>query len=147
MIKNKLRVETSASAAGVAALPTILLIGGIIMSISIALTASIYLYISTTSATSLSLKALSVARSGIYDGLMKVSRNKNLSSASYAFTVGNLSALVDICQGTPDCGGSGKFKISSIGSALTTRKKMEAIVSVDGITGEVKLERLEEVAL
>jgi len=132
---------------GIAALPTLLLVGGIITAISISLTASLYLYINSTSGANLSLKALSVARSGIYDGLMKVVRDKSLASANYTLVVGAQSAAVVICRDTPECGGSGKFKITSTGSAFTRRKKMEAIVAVDSITGLTKLESLKEVAL
>jgi len=133
--------------AGVAALPTLLLVGGIITIISISLTTSVYLYINSTQGANLSLCALSAAKSGIYDGLMKVIRDKSLTSASYNFSIGNQSAAIVICRDSEACGGSGKFKVSSTGSALTRRKKIEAIVSVDSITGLVKLESMTEVAL
>lgn len=132
---------------GIAALPTLLLVGGIISSIAIALTASIYLYINSTSGANLSLKAITAAKSGIYDGLMRVVRDKSLTSADYSLVVGSQSASVIICRDTIDCGGSGKFKISSTGSAFTRRKKMEAVVSVDSQTGVTKLELMREVAL
>jgi len=131
--------------AGVAALPTLLLVGGIITVISMSLTASIYLYINSTSGANLSLNALSVAKSGAYDGLMKIVRNKSLVSADYNFIVGRESANVIICGEA--CAGAGKFKIISIGSAFTRRKKIEVIVSVDPITGLTKLESMLEVAL
>ncbi len=132
---------------GIAALPTLLLVGGIITGISIALTASMYLYINSTSGANLSLRALSVAKSGIYDGLMRVVRDKSLTSANYSVSVGAQSAAVVICRDTSECGGSGKFKITSTGSAFTRRKKMEAIVAVDSETGLTKLEIMREVAL
>ena len=132
---------------GIAALPTLLMIGGIITGISIALTASIYLYINSTSGANLSLRALSIAKSGAYDGLMKVVRDKSLTSANYTLAIGNQSAAVTICRDTSDCGGNGKFKISSVGSAFTRRKKIEAVVAVDPYTGVAKLESMREVAL
>ena len=132
---------------GVAALPTLLLVGGIITVISISLTTTVYLYINSTQGANLALRALSVAKSGAYDGLMKIVRDKSLISDNYVFPVGNQSVNVVICRDTPDCGGQGKFKITAVGSALTRRKKIEAIVSVDPFTGLVKLESMLEVAL
>lgn len=148
MVKNR----ENSGMAGVAALPTLLLVGGIVTIISISLTTSVYLYINSTQGANLSLRALSGAKSGAYDGLLKVVRNKSLSNIptedrSYTFSVGNQSAAVVICSETADCGGAGKFKVSSTGSALTRRKKIEAIVSVDSTTGLVKLESMTEVAL
>jgi len=133
--------------AGVAALPTLLLVGGIVTVISISLTTSVYLYINSTQGANLSLRALSVAKSGAYDGLMKVVRDKSLISDEYDFSIGVQSATVSICRDSEACGGEGKFKITSTGSALTRRKKIEAIVSVDPLTGLVKLESMLEVAL
>ena len=158
MSKNKQKLGLSASVClpaqtdtgrqtGATALPTLLLVGSIIMGISIALTVSVYLYVNSSSGANLSLKALSIAKSGIYDGIMKVVRDKSLISASYPLTVGEYIASVDICRDTELCGGSGKFKITSIGRVFTRAKKMEAIVSVDNITGVAKLESLKDVAL
>jgi hypothetical protein len=133
--------------AGVAALPTLLLIGGIVTVISISLTTSVYLYINSTQGANLSLRALSVAKSGVYDGLMKIVRDKSLVSAEYVFSVGGQSATVVICRDSVDCGGQDKFKITSTGSALTRRKKIVAVVSVDPTTGLTKLESMLEAAL
>ena len=134
---------------GIAALPTLLVVGGIITAISISLTASIYFYINSTSGANLSLKALSAAKSGAYDGLMRVVRDKSIASVPYEYnlSVGNQSAAVVICRDSEDCGGSGKLKITSVGSAFTRRKQIEAIVSVDSITSLTKLESMLEVAL
>lgn len=133
--------------AGVAALPTLLLVGGIITAISMSLTTTVYLYINSTQGANLALRALSVAKSGAYDGLMKVVRDKSLVSDDYNFSVNSQSANVVICRDSEACGGQDKFKITSVGSALTRRKKIEAIISVDPLTGLVKLESMLEVAL
>lgn len=147
LLREENRNRKNLKKAGVAALPTLLLVGGIIMVISISLTTSVYLYINSTQGVNLALRALSVAKSGAYDGLMKIVRDKSLVSDEYVFSVGSQSATVTICRDSDACGGSGKFKISSVGSALTRRKKIEAIVSVDPTTGLVKLESMLEVAL
>lgn len=145
LLREKNRKNFSIS--GVAALPTLLLVGGIITVISISLTTTVYLYINSTQGANLALRALSVAKSGAYDGLMKIVRDKSLVSDNYIFTIGSQNANVVICRDSLECGGQNKFKITSVGSALTRRKKIEAIVSVDPLTGLVKLESMLEVAL
>jgi hypothetical protein len=137
--KNKINLSN----AGVAALPTLLLIGGIITIISISLTTSVYLYINSAQGSNLSLRALSTAKSGAYDGIMKVTRDKNFND-SYVLSVGIYSATVDVFKDDPV---AGKSRIDSVGGALTRRKKMQAIVTVDPITGLVKLESMLETAL
>lgn len=134
---------------GVAALPTLLLIGSIIFGIAVALTSSLFLYINSSYGVNLSLKALSVAKSGIYDGAMKVARDKTIVSSSYTLPVGNYSALVTICQGgTSGCSAtSGNFLISSTATVLTRSKEMQATVSVDNVTGITKLELMREVTV
>lgn len=148
MVNNGQKLGLPAQA-GVAALPTLLLIGGIVTGIATALTASVFLFVNSTYGVNLSLKALSVAKSGIYDGALKVSRDKSIVSSSYSLPVGNYSAAVTICQGgTQGCDATaGNFLISSAASVLTRAKKMQATVAVDSITGVVKLQLMREVAL
>lgn len=148
MLKNRQKSGLPMQA-GVAALPTLLLISGIIAVITTALTASVFLYVNSTYGVNLSLKALSVAKSGIYDGMMKVTRDKTIVSSSYSLPVGNYSATVTICQGgTQGCDTTaGNFLISSVANILTRSKEMQAIVSVDSVTGLVKLQLMHEVAL
>ena len=126
-----------------------LLIGGIIASIAMALTASVFLYVNSNYGVNLSLKALSVAKSGVYDGALKVARDKTIVSSSYMLPVGSYNAAVTICQGgTQGCGTTaGNFLISSIASILNANKEMQAIVSVDSVSGLVKLQLMHEVAL
>ncbi|MCL5017376.1 MAG: hypothetical protein M1155_01795 [Patescibacteria group bacterium] len=148
VLSNKINKDLSGRS-GVAALPTMLLIGSIITGIAMALTASVFLYVNSTHGVNLSLQALSVAKSGVYDGIMKVARDKTIVSASYFLPVGKYNAQVTICQGgTQGCDTTaGNFLISSIGSILTVNKKMQAIVSVDNVSGEVKLQLMHEVAI
>jgi hypothetical protein len=147
MLTTKTRKNKGFSGQGMVALPTMLLLGGIITSISLALTVSVYLYVNSTYGSNLALKAFTASKSGIYDGLLKITRDKSLTTASYNLTIGNQTAAIEICRDTEACGGSGKFKVTSVGSAFTRRKKMEAIVSVDSATGVSKLELMREIAL
>jgi hypothetical protein len=126
-----------------------LLISSIIVGIGLALTASVFYYVNSTYGANSSLVALSVAKSGVYDGALKVARDKTIVSSSYTLPVGKYSANITICQGgTQGCATTaGNFLISSAATILTYSKQMQAIVSVDSVTGLVKLQLMREVAL
>ncbi|MBI4991747.1 MAG: hypothetical protein HZB99_00825 [Candidatus Harrisonbacteria bacterium] len=134
---------------GVAALPTVLLLGGLIMEIMIAATLSSYLLVSSEFGIRLGSRALFAARSGIQDALIRVVRDKNFTSSSYTLPVGNYSVEVSVCKDLPEpiCVGDGKHKITAVGTAENRSRKLEAIVSVDSATGEARLQSLKEVEL
>lgn len=132
---------------GVAALPTLLILGGIIVNTVIIIVLGVYLLIGSGFGNKLSSEALAAAKAGIQDGILKVARDKNFSG-SYEFAVGQRSVSIEICKDldSPICVGQGRRKISAIGSALTRRRKLEAVLSVSSL-GEVKLESVKETAL
>jgi len=128
-----------------AALPAMLFIGGIIVEIGIA-GAFISYYLSQSGfGIKMSAEALAAAEAGVQDALIKIIRNKDFTSSGYDLTVGNRSANVVVCKDT--CAGTGKHKITSIGSALVKRRKIEAVVNVNNTTGEVKIESIQETAI
>ena len=128
-----------------AALPAMLFIGGIIVEIGIA-GAFISYYLSQSGfGIKMSAEALAAAEAGVQDALIKIIRNKDFTSSGYDLTVGNRSANVVVCKDT--CAGTGKHKITSIGSALVKRREIEAVVNVNNTTGEVKIESILEAAL
>jgi len=128
-----------------AALPAMLFIGGIIVEIGIA-GAFISYYLSQSGfGIKMSAEALAAAEAGVQDALIKIIRNKDFTSSGYDLMVGNRSANVVVCKDT--CAGTGKHKITSIGSALVKRRKIEAVVNVNNTTGEVKIESILEAAL
>lgn len=128
-----------------AALPAMLFIGGIIIEIALA-GAFISYYLSQSGfGVKMSAEALAAAEAGIQDALIKIIRNKNFTSSGYSLTVGNRSANIVVCKDT--CSGTGKHKIISTGSALTKRRKIEAVVNVDSATGEVKIESIAEATI
>ncbi len=140
----------------VAALPTILLIGGIIVEIGVAGAFVSYLLSQSGFGAKLSAEAFAAAQSGIDDAMLKIVRDKNFytgPAAPYTLTVGNRSAQVIVCKDlktvSSACGTSniGKDEITSLGSALTKRRQLRAIVNVDDNTGEVKVESIQEIAL
>ena len=131
---------------GVAALPTILMIGGITVEIIIALTATSYLFVESEFGSKLSSDAYLAAIAGVQDAAIRIIRDKSLTQATTTLPVGNYSADVSVCKDLP-CAALGKHKILSVGKAQSRRRQLEAILNVDSVTGEVRLESLKEVSL
>ncbi|TSC96263.1 MAG: hypothetical protein Athens071426_608 [Parcubacteria group bacterium Athens0714_26] len=131
---------------GIAALPTILILGSIIIDVVIVMTLGMNLLVNSGYGVRLSNEALAAAKAGAQDGMLRVSRDKNFNS-NYQLTVGSRTVDVVVCKDLPECGGVGKYKISSTATALTKKKKIEVILVVDPITGVVQLQSLKEVAL
>ena len=122
-----------------------LFIGGIIVEIALA-GAFISYYLSQSGfGVKMSAEALAAADAGVQDALIKIIRDKNFSSAGYNLTVGNRSANIVVCKDS--CSGTGKHKITSTGTAMLKRRKIEAIVNVNSTTGEVKIESVQEMAI
>lgn len=131
---------------GIAALPTILLLGGLAIEIIIALTVTSTVFVESEFGSKLSNDALLAANGGIDDAIMRVVLDKNFTSNLYTVNLGNYSADITACKDAP-CIDNGKHKITSTGNAQTRRRKLEAILDVDSITGEVRLQSLKEVQL
>lgn len=136
---------------GLVALPTLLIIGSIIVDIAIALAAGVSFLINSDYGVRKSMETLAAAKAGAYDGIMKLARDKTYDAATQDYNLavtGDISANVVVCKETA-CGyaaDSGKHKISSTATFLTRRKKMEAVAFVASTTGAVTLESLQEVA-
>lgn len=134
---------------GVASLPAIILFGGLMIEIGIAGALLIYYLNSSLYGTRLSQTALTVAQTGIDDGILKVILDKDcpnvMCPASYTITTENGSAEVTICKDT--CSGSGTTQITSVGSALTKKHKIVAILNVNDTTGLITRESITEIPL
>lgn len=126
---------------GVAALPTVLLIGGLIVELGLAGVLIAYLLSQSSFGAKLSAEALAAASSGVEDATLKIVRDKSFSSPGYNLTVGNRSAYIVVCKDT--CV-SGKYQVISTGSALAKKRKLEAIINVDGVSGEAIIESIQE---
>ena len=129
---------------GIAALPTILLISGIIVEISVAGVLVAYFFGQSGFGIKLSAEALSAANAGVSDALIKIVRDKKFFHSGYNLTVGRGQSYVVVCR--ESCI-SGKREIVSTGSVLTKRRKIQAIVNVNDTTGEVKIESIKEIPL
>src|SRR3989344_7243795 len=128
MIKEFLIKILKSEEKGIAALPTLLILGGIVVNMAVAIILGVYLLIGSGLGNKLSSEALAAAKAGIQDGILKVARDKNFSG-SYEFNVGSRSVLVEVCKNLdpPACVGQERSRISAIGSALTKRRKVEAV--------------------
>ena len=137
--------KSKVKSAGIAALPIILILGGLIGEIVIAATLSSYLLINAQFGIRLSNEAFLASQAGIKDALLRVTRDKNFSSVLYVLAVNNASADVTVCKDI--CVGAGKDQIISIGKSQSRNRKLEAIAAIDSVTGEVRLESLKELEL
>ncbi len=142
MVKNR-QLKTNG---GVAALTTILMIGGIAVEIIIAVTATSYLFVQSEFGSKLSSDAFLVASAGVQDATMRIVRDKSFTQSTTTLSVGSYSADVSVCKDLP-CAALGKHKILSVGKAQSRRRQLEAILNVDSATGEVRLESLKELSL
>ena len=143
---------------GVAALSTVILIGGVIVEIGVIIGLVAYLVIQLTSGARHSMQALIAAKTGISDGILKVVRDKNInytsSGSPYTVTVSSVSsAVVTICKDTRtvtsacDTANSGKNEITSTGVSFNRRHKLVAILNIDATTGHTRVESVREIPL
>ncbi len=132
---------------GVAVLPVILLIGGLITEIGIAGVFVAYYLSQSGFGIKASEEALAAAQSGIQDATLRIIRNRyfNPSPNPYTLNLGNYSAQITVCKDT--CAGVGKFQIDSLGTSFNKQREIRAIVNVDNSTGEIRLESEKEVAI
>lgn len=151
MLQNRLNFKKNN---GVAALPTILLLGGIIVEIAIAGAFVSYLFSQGSFGIRASEEALSFAQSGIQDAIIRIIRNKDFSSTSgYDITIANKTAHIVVCKGSKSVGSDcnvlndGKDEITSLGTVMIKKRKLRAIVNVNVNTGEVKVESINEIQL
>ena len=130
-----------------ATLPVILLVGGLIVEIGIAGAFIAYFLSQSGFGIKLSEEALAAARAGIEDAKIRIVRDKNFNPSPnpYTLIVGSRSSQVTICKDT--CAGADKFQVDSLGIAFNKRRKIRAVIYVNSLTGEVKLESEREIAI
>lgn len=138
---------------GVATLPTMLLLGGIIIEITIALAFLAYHFNVITYASRIAAEVLEVARAGASEATLRVIRNKNYSSvAPFVLTVNQnplRTASVQVCKDIL-CGGSsssGKTEIISTATVANRSGRIRVLLSVDPITGLVSVDSAQEQSL
>ncbi len=152
---NNLENNFKTTKKGAATLPAVLLIGGLVIEISIAGAFIAYFLSQSGFGIKLSAEALSAAKSGIQDAKMRVVRDKNFipSLNPYTLTNGNGSVQITVCKNLKtvsspcDTAMENKFEITALGMALTKRRQVRTILFIDSLTGEVKTESENEVAI
>lgn len=129
---------------GIAALPSVLIIGGIIVQIAVVGAFLSYLFASAGYGTRLASEALNAARAGAQDAMMRVARDKTFSSDGYTVTTNGRDATVVVTRDSPV---AGQDTILSTATALTRQKKIEIILEVDATTGQLEVLSFGEVAI
>jgi hypothetical protein len=129
---------------GQAALPTILLICGIITEIAIAGALVAFVVSSSGFGERLSAQALAAAKAGIEDAFIKVTVNKNYFSSpeGYIFSVAGREVNVIVNKDTPIIGTD---EIISTAKAFSRQRKIKGILIIDSNTGKVDLESIKEI--
>lgn len=130
--------------AGQAALPTILLICGVITEIAIAGALVAFILSSSGWGERLSAQALAAAKAGQEDAFMRITINKNFTAPppGYDFSVDSRSVNVRVIKDYPV---NGTTQIISTGKALSRQRKLEGILIINQDTGKVDLESLREI--
>ena len=148
-IKNYFLLSIPNSAReGIAALPLVLMIGGLITQIIIAMLVSNFLLTRSESGLRTSSAAFLNAQSGYQDAFMRIIRDKEYAG-SYTLIFPDGAADVAVCSDAPSpaCVGLDRDRITILGKSLNRNRKFEAILNVSQITGEATLESFNEVPL
>jgi len=127
-----------------AALPAVLLIGGVIVEIAIAGVLVAFILSSSGWGERLSSQALAAAKAGVEDAFIKITVDKDFSSAGYSFNVDSRTAEVIVIK-DPVGYATSMNKVISTGKALSRQRKLEAILIVRRDTGKVDLESIREI--
>lgn len=127
---------------GVAFLPLVLVIGGILVSVAVATAVLTFSNINSNQSTRAASEALFVAKAGASDGIMRVVYNKNYSSSCYSIPVGSRTAYVVVTKDQPATGNTQVYSKAIISNRTRT---FYSLLGVDATTGVVNLISTQEV--
>lgn len=131
---------------GQMSLPVILIISGIFVEIAIAGAFIVGFMISSGQGERLAVRALAAAEAGIRDAFIKVARDKSFPPGSYALSVGEDSATIEVSR-TPVGSQFYEYDIVVTGIAGTRQRQLSSSLLIDNNTGETKLQSVEETAI
>lgn len=134
---------------GQVALSFILLVSGVIIEIVIAGSLVTYFLSNSGLGERLQSRAATAAYSGLWDALVKISRNRDFGATTqnYGLSVGSDSATLTVSR-TFDSGGNVYvYSITSMGTAGTREKQLAATAVVNGTTGQIQLQSVADQAL
>jgi hypothetical protein len=117
---------------GVAALITVLSLGGLIMTISMGMAIISYWANQNIKSIRDSNKAFYAAYSGLQDTLIKLERNKDFPSGSFNLSFYNTN---DVSVSLTNS--SGQATVNATSTVGTVNKKLQAVINVDTTTGLV----------
>ena len=132
---------------GVASLAFTLVLGGIIVNIGLIIAFLAYILNFSNFGIRLSAEALAAARSGIDDGLLRITRGTDV--LDYSFAVGNASVAVSICEtASATCSvTANQRQIIATGGILTKKRQLVAIAEVDPVNRLIKINSVAEIPL
>jgi len=131
---------------GQIALPFVILVGGIIVEIVIA--GSIVAFFANASVLGerLSVRAITAAKSGTYDAMMKIANNKEFAAipVNYNLTINGDAVSISVSRTIDDVSGIYNYIVESVAIARSRQRKIVAELIVDQITGDTDLRSLGE---
>ena len=142
---------------GVSTLPTMLLLGGIIIEIAIASAFLAYYFNTINFGARLAAEALEVARAGVDDAIIRIINDKSCPNAScqnYPVTVSNgRTANVTTsyifpsvsCSPDPSIPPNTQLRIISGGNAGNRNRTIQAALTVDCLNGQVTVNSITEI--
>lgn len=140
---------------GSAALPTIILIAGIVLEVAIAGALVAYYLSESGVGAKNSAEAFQSAQTGIQDATIKALRGQFPSPPNYELTIDSRrKAEIVVCRNLKynssgnDCSGGanlGKIEIASLGRAGLKSRRLFAVLNVDSTSGEIRAESLTEI--
>lgn len=132
---------------GQIALPFVLLVGGIIVEIVIAGSIISFFVNASSLGERLSVRALSVANTGVYDAVQKISTNKEFGAGgkTYTINVDGYSTTVTISRSEDNTNDVYNYTIESEAVVRSRQRKMQAKLVVNQTSGQVNLKSIEEV--
>ncbi len=125
---------TPKSGAGQMMLSLIFLIGGVIITIGVALSILGFSFITSITGYRAAILAEAAASSGANDAILQVVRNANFSSTGYTLPFTNVSDIVTATQGTPS---ANETTIISLAQIRTIKQKIQVILSIDPVSKKV----------
>jgi len=128
---------------GQTALPTIILISGLIVEFAVAAVFINYFFSTSSLGEKLASRALAAAKAGIEDATIKLARDKEFLPSAYNLSIDNDTATVSLSRQI-DAYNNYLITIDAIGTAGSRQRKLEAIIVVNRLTGQLNLQSLSE---
>lgn len=132
---------------GQIALPFVLLVGGIIVEIVVAGSLVSFFINAASLGERLSLRALAVANTGVYDAVLKISANKEFAAGgtvNYSVNIGDDSVSVSVSRTVDNNAGVYNYTVNSTATARSRQRKVVAELVVDQTTGQINLRSISE---